>query len=193
MFKHTDKDKITLKENLPRAKTTSSSTNSKNTMSHSSSIRDIQPASRTNAVRTTKEAINAPPLSEDDTDFDGARPASRTDKPMTAKKPYSNRSNSRTTSSTSRTPATDDPPVAGPSHTAASSKPQTKMTNFTYREYFPRPTVRYVTNAAEADELVEALNGYVSIQQNSLVCRHYSRSRFAARLDLIWSGCERRL
>lgn len=137
-------------------------------MTYPSLMRDIQPPPHTNAAPSTKAASNKPSPSEDDTNLDErACRASRTDNYLasasTAKKPYSKRSNSRTTAPTSRTPATDDPPVAGSSHTAASSKSQIKMTNFTYTDYFPRPIVRYVTNAAEADELVEALNGYVSV------------------------------
>lgn len=167
IFNPSGKDKNTLKENLPRAKATS--TNSNNAMSHPFPMRDMHPPPKIKAARSTKAASNTLVSSEDDMDFAGARPASRTDKQLastsktTVKKPYSNRSDSRTTSSTSRTPATDDPPVAGSSHTAASSKSQSKMKNFTYTEYFPRPIVRYVTNAAEADELVEALNGYASV------------------------------
>lgn len=169
MFNPSGKDKEPSKENLTRAATaTSSSTKPKKAMTHPSLMRDIQTPPQSNTVLSTKAASNTPLPIEDDTDLhEGARPASRTDNYLasssTAKKPYSKRSNSRTTSSASRTPAADDPPVAGSSHTAASSKPQFKMTNFTYGEYFPRPIVRYVTNAAEADELVEALNGCVSL------------------------------
>lgn len=136
-------------------------------MSHPTVMRDMQPRTRTNTAGSTRAAKNPHLPDEDDMDFDAARPASRTEKQpvsatnTTTKKPRSDRSNSGTTATTSRAPVGDDPPAAGPSRTTAPSKPQSKMSTFTYREYFPRPIVRYVTNAAEADELVEALNGCV--------------------------------
>lgn len=64
-----------------------------------------------------------------------------------------------------RAPPGSPRPAVGPSKPAGPGKLQSKMSAYTYREYFPRPIVRYVTDAAEADELVDALNGYVHLHR----------------------------
>lgn len=195
MFNSSGIDKVPLKENLPGAKPSSP----KRATPHSTIMRDMQVPTKPSTSRGKITANNLILSSEDDVHLDTARPASRTDTEFaSSRKPPTSRSDDGKTATASRPPALeDDLPTAGASHPTVPNKPPSKMAAFTYREYFPRPIVRYITNAAEADELVEALNGYVWMY-SCLACSRGTRGRrlifsFVVRSGLTWNGCGRRL
>lgn len=153
-----------VKENLPRR--TTNKVAAKKPASDAIVMRDKQPTSKRSEYSSAIISQTSTSSSDDeDMNLDvpitaSGRTNRRPPDSSAAKQPLSSSSRGATTS-TSKALAHDLPPVAGSSNATEPVKPQFKMSPFTYREYFPRPNVRYVTNPVEADELVQALNGYV--------------------------------
>ncbi|THH15197.1 hypothetical protein EW146_g5249 [Bondarzewia mesenterica] len=68
-------------------------------------------------------------------------------------------------------------------------KPEPKMPLYTYRDSIPRPTLMYIRSEAEANELVQALNGPVGFDME-WCCAQTLRGNFAHRPTALVQICD---